>query len=568
VTAGTLEKATESLLAERNAAGFWEGALSSSALSTATALYALHLMDRHKYFVEIKNALSWLAEHQNEDGGFGDTVRSKSNISTTALCWAAFSVEETNRFVETVEKLESCLKGMAGGLEVKILSEAIRKRYGKDKTFSIPILSMLALSGRLGDSKEVWDEIPALPYEIAVLPKKLFAVFRMPVVSYALPALIAMGQLRAFKKPSSNPVARLLRFLCRKRSSSVLRKIQPSSGGYLEAIPLTSFVLMSLAAVNQNEGEVASNAARFIKNSLREDNSWAIDSNLSTWLTTLSVNALGPREDEVNEKTLNWLLKQQFQKTHAYTGAAPGGWGWTDLPGSVPDADDTAGALLALRQLGPKNPEVIKAADKGARWLLGLQNNDGGLPTFCKGWGHLPFDRSGSDLTAHAIAAWTIWYEDMSEKTKLSITLALPKALTYLREQQSEEGSWNPLWFGDQNREDETNPIYGTARVLMALNKLDEDKHPVATLKEKGKKYLLSQKDNQGSWGNLEQTALAVTALSAYPDFNPESSLKWIEDHLDDAPAPIGLYFAKLWYFEKLYPKIFALQALNSQVRV
>jgi squalene-hopene/tetraprenyl-beta-curcumene cyclase len=29
-------------------------------------------------------------------------------------------------------------------------------------------------------------------------------------------------------------------------------------------------------------------------------------------------------------------------------------------------------------------------------------------------------------------------------------------------------------------------------------------------------------------------------------------------------PAPIGFYFAKLWYFERLYPLIFATAALNG----
>jgi hypothetical protein len=39
------------------------------------------------------------------------------------------------------------------------------------------------------------------------------------------------------------------------------------------------------------------------------------------------------------------------------------------------------------------------------RWLLDLQNGDGGIPTFCRGWGALPFDRSAPDLTAHALRA-------------------------------------------------------------------------------------------------------------------------------------------------------------------
>ena len=89
---------------------------------------------------------------------------------------------------------------------------------------------------------------------------------------------------------------------------------------------------------------------------------------------------------------------------------APGGWGWNDAAGAVPDADDTAAALLALRAIvgsaAESQPEPIAAAAaRGVAWLLDLQNDDGGWPTFCRGWGTMPFDRSGCDLTAHALRA-------------------------------------------------------------------------------------------------------------------------------------------------------------------
>src|SRR5207237_744094 len=38
----------------------------------------------------IANALGWLAKHVNAEDGWGDTIHNLSNISTTALCWAAF----------------------------------------------------------------------------------------------------------------------------------------------------------------------------------------------------------------------------------------------------------------------------------------------------------------------------------------------------------------------------------------------------------------------------------------------------------------------------------------------
>jgi squalene-hopene/tetraprenyl-beta-curcumene cyclase len=35
-----------------------------------------------------------------------------------------------------------------------------------------------------------------------------------------------------------------------------------------------------------------------------------------------------------------------------------------------------------------------------------------------------------------------------------------------------------------------------------------------------------------------------------------------------EQPSPIGFYFAKLWYFEALYPLIFAVSGLNRWTSV
>ena len=74
--------------------------MSSSALSTATAVSALALVQKQAPVGNSHNSLidggiSWLALHQNADGGWGDTVKSFSNISTTMLCRAAFHITGT-----------------------------------------------------------------------------------------------------------------------------------------------------------------------------------------------------------------------------------------------------------------------------------------------------------------------------------------------------------------------------------------------------------------------------------------------------------------------------------------
>ena len=87
-------RVNEELLAAIGLDGHWVGELSSSALSTATAVTALSLVQREQghthHASRITNGLDWLARNQNTDGGWGDTTLSLSNLSTTTLCWAAF----------------------------------------------------------------------------------------------------------------------------------------------------------------------------------------------------------------------------------------------------------------------------------------------------------------------------------------------------------------------------------------------------------------------------------------------------------------------------------------------
>src|SRR5207237_1706745 len=153
------------------------------------------------------------------------------------------------------------------------------------------------------------------------------------------------------------------------------------------------------------------------------------------------------------------------------------GFGWSDLSGAVPDADDTPGAILALgawrhAKFSEVADDIDQAIELASNWLFSLRNRDGGIPTFCRGWGKLPFDRSGPDLTAHALRAWSVWLMELPEELQERVRAAISKAVIYLSHSQRPDGSWAPLWFGNQHAPDEENPTYGTARVVLALQQL------------------------------------------------------------------------------------------------
>ncbi len=644
------DRVQDLLLSRRNEHGWWTGRLSTSALSTATAVMALHKAvaatqdapQRDRWQKLVDGGLKWLAEHQNSDGGWGDTVLSISNISTTMLAHAVFraATAEARHFqiaglLHIIESSGEYIR-KAGGVP------AVIKRYGKDRTFSIPILTHCALAGIVD-----WKDVMPLPFELACVPHRFYAAVRMPVVSYALPALIAIGQVIFKHRGHWNPVIRMVRSAAIKSSLQVLESIQPTHGGFLEATPLTSFVCMSLLGCDLFDHVVTQRCLQFIEASVREDGSWPIDTNLTTWVTTLSVNAMageekdsgfriedsgsegewqqdqGPRtEDRASESGFpssalaclsadrhwslryshwsfgvrNWLLGQQYRVVHPYTHAAPGGWSWTDLPGGVPDADDTPGAMLALMNLHepeePLSSEEISSLRAAAVWLLDLQNRDGGWPTFCRGWGTLPFDRSSCDLTAHALRALRRWWQlefagskgqcDSGGQGKHCgnefdvlgrAQTAIEKGVRFLENVQRPDGTWLPLWFGHQFNEDDENPLYGTSRVVRAMSTIGESDTPTC---QKAVRWLLENQNEDGGWSarrgldsSVEETGMALDSLAGFSSAQEacDRAALWLAARVDestvDRPSPIGFYFARLWYFEDLYPIIFATAGLN-----
>ncbi|MCR9208669.1 MAG: squalene--hopene cyclase [bacterium] len=632
---GTLDRLRNELLAQRTKDGHWTGELSASALSTATAISAMSAAvrsgkladaDKGALLEQIQSGRSWLANQQNDDGGFGDTDRSHSNIATSYLVLAAWTLSDqvTGEAInaDAISRLRNWIQ-FAGELD------GLRRRYGKDKTFVVPILTNMAIAGLVP-----WKKVAALPFEAAVVPQSMYRFVGMPVVSYAVPALVAIGQVKFLEGGGCLPPWSLVRRAAIEPSMKVLRSMQPSSGGYLEATPLTAFVVMSLSASGRADHEVTQNGLRFLRDSMLPDGSWPIDTNLANWATSLATTALAMDPDDdrswSSNELIQWQRSCQYQERHPFTGADPGGWGWTDLTGSVPDADDTPGAIISLRMQATTRSDLLcddysrdwpasdpsgsisenaldtwKACDRGVDWLLGLQNRDGGWPTFCRGWGKLPFDRSSNDLTAHALRAIACLPKRDSAKRERAVR----RGLQFLRKNQQADGSWLPLWFGNQDRPEEDNPIYGTSRVLVDVSPaLGHD----AILR--GLQYLIESQNSDGGWGggesvretfglpegfisSMEETALAVEALVSWwaricgdeggqaaekdiPDGSPWdasmrsalraailSGTRWLIDAVQrerhQVAWPIGFYFAKLWYYERLYPLVYTTAALG-----
>ena len=148
-----------------------------------------------------------------------------------------------------------------------------------------------------------------------------------------------------------------------------------------------------------------------------------------------------------------------------------------------------------------------------------------------------------------------------------------------------DEGSWNPLWFGDQEATSqfrveglefkvEANPVYGAATII------DYMKTAGITLTLAPKDFLLKCQNPDGGWGGNRgvpsKVTLTAKAIGALRHFRPETdeAIRRAVDYLYAryetgtlySREPIGLYFSRLWYSEDLYNPIYILTALRPML--
>lgn len=200
-----------------------------------------------------------------------------------------------------------------------------------------------------------------------------------------------------------------------------------------------------------------------------------------------------------------------------------------------PDIDDTAVAPRALDRvrLTDSEEEVKRAAIKGGLdWVVSMQSKKGGWASFdldndMEFLAHIPFadfmtplDPTSPDVTAHVL-------ELLGEQ--FPAHPALGKALSYIKREQHEDGSWYGRWG--------VNYIYGTGLTLAGLKIAHEDMGQEYV--QRAAVWLKTRQNQDGGWGETcqsyedparrgsspstaSQTAWALMGLIAVDPRSPE----------------------------------------------
>jgi squalene-hopene/tetraprenyl-beta-curcumene cyclase len=192
------------------------------------------------------------------------------------------------------------------------------------------------------------------------------------------------------------------------------------------------------------------------------------------WDTTLACHALMEAEDErllpTIRRGLDWIAGRQVLNVvgdwaAARPGLRPGGWAFQYENPHYPDLDDTAAVGLALDRFDAAR--YRHALDRASEWIVGMQSRNGGWAAFDADnthflLNHIPFADHGALLdppTADVSARCLGFLAQLGYEQDHPVVTA---ALTYLRREQEDDGSWFGRWG--------TNYIYGTWSVLAAFN--------------------------------------------------------------------------------------------------
>ena len=345
------------------------------------------------------------------------------------------------------------------------------------------------------------------------------------------------------------------------------------------------------------------------------------------WDTAITLRALALTDwnskDSCVRRAISWLLHKEITRPGDWAQSvktAPGGWCFEHHNDFYPDINDTAMVLMALAEqfadsqlddsTAPSGVSFIAAdrvagvaeareqmavleraaaaCDRGRRWVLAMQNRDGGWGSFDKDNDshylcYVPFadhnamiDPSTPDITGRVLEMLGKLGAGWSHHNVQS-------AIEYMRASQQPNGSWFGRWG--------VNYVYGTSQALIGLSQVgvQPDDPAIAA----GASWLLEHQHPGGAWGEspgsydnptqsgngpptASQTAWALLGLMAAGYRNHPAVQRGIQYLVDtqspdgswDEPEFTGTGFPRVFYLRyHMYPIYFPLMALATWQR-
>lgn len=590
-----IERARAALAALQQHDGSWQCDTNIGPIGIASLVLAETLF-RELPASDARALHAYFARAQREDGSFAAYPHAETGSSAvTALAIAALLATGTSPGDDVVRRARDYVDAHGG---LTAIGDGFRTRG------DIAPLYLLA-HGHLDASI-----LPPLPAGLALAPLAKLLGRRMHAGNVMmLLVLVALAERAEGprRRPGMLQLAR--RSLELRRVREYLCRWQNDDGSWNGSPLQTSLMLLGLHAAGMTKDDPAIKRALTWLDGMKRRRDGTLDATAmdnDVWSTALCALALhssgSPADDPAIQRAQSYLLDAQLltpmpSENQRRRGAPrTGGWPFQRGNHTMPDTDDTGVVIAALATLAGTRTtrNVFRAIDNGIAWLEGMQNPDGGFPTFA--WG-LPAKEPGpmfmrdtplrlddpatlassvfqpipelGDPSVEGVTGRVLWGLGAAGRT-CDDPIVL-RAIEFLRAQQCDNGAWWGRWKACYLAE--------TATILLGLAAVGHD--PRAAFVVRARDWILSRQNDDGGFGELPDAyrdphragrGPSMPPVTAYVmlgclaiDPSPSPALERAADYLIREQQQDGLWDNAGWLHTFIPPDLFYTYPIPAQ---
>jgi len=614
-----VERARERLLCLQKSDGHWVGELQGDTILESEYVILMAFLGKEND-EKVAKACRYILQHQLPEGGWTNYPGGPVDLTVSVKAYFALKIGSHDADKPYMQRACACIRSLGGAASCNSFTKfylALLGQFPYANCAAVPPEMILLPRWSYINLYEMssWTRTIVVPLSICYgfkqvreLPAErgIAELFMAPPQTPLWPHpptrrwltwtnfFLAVDQIYKFVERLPFGFS-LLRKAALSRAELWMRSHFAESDGLGAIFPPIIYTIISLRCLglDDNSPEMQWAVKQLNDLMIEEETTLRVQPCFSpVWDTALTVNVLTDAgltgDNETVENGVDWLLDREVRRAGDWSASnpdlEPGGWFFEYRNAFYPDTDDTAMVLVALAKSGRAGSDRGRpAAERAVRWLLGMQNRDGGWAAFDRNINRqvltrVPFadhnamlDPSCPDITARVLEALGHYGFCIGQPQ-------VDQAIAFLEATQDKRGCWIGRWG--------VNYIYGTWQVLLGLRNIGFDmQQPMV---RKAVVWLKQTQQSSGGWGEScrsyddpqlagkgtvtsSQTAWALLGLIAAGEANSQAVRAGIQFLLDTQQTDGGWHedqftgtgFPKVFYLKyHLYSLYFPLMAL------